>query len=277
MTLNEFTNGLFREWCELQTKNTRSSYLNSARRLRKVFGDKELTEITSLDVMKFKEATRLDIAVLGRIFSLAKEWKVRTGYNVEPPKLKRPPERLRERYLNEDELKAILEKCPNPGLKLAIQLGALTGLRRENLANLKTEAVKFDTQSITVTGKGNKVIDIPISPELTEEIREFTTAGRLFPETYVLPCYANRSYKLYDDLTSLCASLNVQGVCIHTLRHSFATLLVDAGVDIRTIAELLGHAKIATTMRYAHVTDKHKRESINLLRGVILETEKPEN
>jgi integrase len=277
MTLNDFTHTLFREWCDLQKKNTRSSYLNSARRLREAFGTKELTEITSLEVMKFTTATRLDIAVLGRIFNLAAEWKVKTGYDVQPPKLKRPPEKLRERYLDRDELKAILEKCQSKPLKLAIQIGALTGLRRENLANLKTEAVKFDRQSITVTGKGDKLIDIPVSPELLDEIRDYTTAGRLFPETYVIPYYANRSYKLYDDLKELCGSLHIKDVCIHTLRHSFATLLVDAGVDIRTIAELLGHAKIATTMRYAHVTDTHKRDSINLLRGVILETEKRED
>jgi site-specific recombinase XerD len=62
----------------------------------------------------------------------------------------------------------------------------------------------------------------------------------------------------------------IEGVRIHDLRHSFASLAVSAGIPLHTIGQLLGHAHVATTQRYAHLTDGHLRDAVGTV-GTMIE------
>ena len=136
-----------------------------------------------------------------------------------------------------------------------------TGMRRAEIANLKVADIESDRMLIRVNlGKGAKDRYTLLSQTLLDDLRTYYRKYHI--ETYLFPGQKpNRPLdkttvgKIYTKAKEL-AGIKKEG-CIHTLRHSFATHLLDAGVDIRFIKELLGHKNISTTTVYLHVSKKN--------------------
>ena len=134
------------------------------------------------------------------------------------------------------------------------------GLRVSETINLKPEDIDSKTMLIKVKGKGKKDRYTLLSKRLLVELRSYYKEYR--PKTYLFPSAFRKkkdqplSYEsirtVYEDARKKAGVK--KGAGIHTLRHSFATHLLETGYDIRKIQVLMGHARLTTTMIYMHVS-----------------------
>jgi len=138
-----------------------------------------------------------------------------------------------------------------------------TGLRVSELVHLRPEDVHSERMLIHVRqGKGRKDRYTLLSPRLLEELRNYWRAYRphewlFFGRDRTGPLPVATAQKIYYAAKRRAGIQRGHG--IHTLRHSFATHLMEAGVDLPTVQRLLGHTSLATTAKYLHVTSKHLR------------------
>ena len=137
-----------------------------------------------------------------------------------------------------------------------------SGLRVGEVVSLSLDRVDLDRGRVLVHGKGDKEREVPMSDFATDALREYLGAGRplLAPEGSA-QLFFNRRQKPFSsrDIRAMVERyagtlLLGRRVTPHTLRHSFATHLLEGGADIRAVQELLGHASVATTQRYTHVS-----------------------
>ena len=137
-----------------------------------------------------------------------------------------------------------------------------SGLRVAEVAALTLDRVDLDRGRVRVVGKGSKERDVPLSDPSVDAIRSYVAEGRHHLSTPGSPAlFFNRKSKPLGtrDIRALVGRygrrmLSGRRVTPHTLRHSFATHLLEGGADIRAVQELLGHASVATTQRYTHVS-----------------------
>ncbi len=148
------------------------------------------------------------------------------------------------------------------------------GLRVSELVNLRISDLFFDDGFIRVTGKGNKQRLVPISHKAMDEINTYLVNSRpLYPVKHKytdILFLNNRGEKLTRNMVFLIikkaaaqAGINKK-ISPHTLRHSFATHLVDGGADLRSVQQMLGHESITTTEIYTHISREHLRETLLL-------------
>jgi len=173
--------------------------------------------------------------------------------------------------LSPEEVARLIEAAPGPGLKykaaLSIAYGA--GLRASEIVNLKIGDIDSERMLIRVDqGKGRKDRNVMLSPSLLELLRDYWREARpqgwLFPgQQSVAPISARQLNRVVHAATT--AAEISKRVSMHTLRHSFATHLLEENTDIRVIQVLLGHAKLDTTARYAHVATRTIRTVISPL------------
>lgn len=142
-----------------------------------------------------------------------------------------------------------------------------TGLRVSELCSLNAD-IDLSRDSFSIRGKGDKVRVVFLSPSARKAVTEYLKHRGDMGEALFVSY--GRAGKASDRLTprsieriiKRCASSAgiTSNVTPHTLRHSFATDLLENGADLRSVQALLGHANIATTQVYTHVTDKHLHE-----------------
>ena len=177
--------------------------------------------------------------------------------------LVRQPRKL-PNVLNEEEVLRLLEHASGVKYRAALGVAYGAGLRVSEVANLKVSDINSKRMLIRVEeGKGSKDRNAMLSPRLLELLRDWWWVGRpstwLFPgRDPLLPVTTRQLYRVVEEAAAA-AEIKTR-VSPHTLRHSFATHLLEQGVDIRVIQVLLGHAKLDTTARYAHVAAKVLRE-----------------
>ena len=169
--------------------------------------------------------------------------------------------------LSIEDVSEILAAAPGPGLKyraaLSISYGA--GLRASEVCSLKISDIDSDRMLIHVDeGKGRKDRKVMLSPDLLDLLRDYWCEAR--PEGWLFPGkpkinpvssrQLNRAFNSAKHLVGI-----TKPATLHTLRHSFATHLMEAGTDVRVIQVLLGHAKLSTTARYTQVATKTIRDT----------------
>jgi len=166
--------------------------------------------------------------------------------------------------LTTDEVLRLLEAAPGAKYKAALGVAYGAGLRVSEVANLKVSDIDSERMVLRVEqGKGRKDRNGMLSPRLLELLQEWWLAGQpttwLFPgRDPLLPITTRQLYRVVRDTA---AAVGIEKrVSPHTLRHSFATHLLEQGVDIRVIQVALGHSKLDTTARYAHVASKVLRD-----------------
>src|SRR5271170_4267555 len=155
------------------------------------------------------------------------------------------------------------------GRKAALSVAYGAGLRVSEVANLRVSDIDSKRMVIRVEqGKGRKDRNAKLSPRLLELLREWWQVGRpttwLFPGRDPLLPMTSRQLRRVVCETADAVGIEKR-VSPHTLRHSFATHLLEEGIDIRLIQVALGHSKLDTTARYAHVASKVLREMVSPL------------
>ena len=171
--------------------------------------------------------------------------------------------------LSIEEVAKLLASVPGPGLKYRAALGISygAGLRASEVCNLKVRDIDSQRMLIHVDqGKGSKDRQAMLSPSLLEVLRQYWRESRpegwLFPGLPKIqplsPRQLNRAFMAANDMAGV-----TKPATLHTLRHSFATHLLEANTDVRVIQVLLGHAKLSTTARYAHVATKTIQSTVS--------------
>jgi integrase/recombinase XerC/integrase/recombinase XerD len=180
------------------------------------------------------------------------------------------------RVLKEDEMSALLDSIPaSTPLELRdraiFELAYATGLRAEELTNLDTGDADFDAEELRVHGKGGKERVVPVGEHAWRGLNAYLERGRPFlaregeeGERAIFLSKSGRRLGTSDLRRRLRAwagrAGTPPGTTPHTLRHSFATHLLEGGADLRTIQELLGHATISTTQTYTRVESRRLRK-----------------
>ena len=160
--------------------------------------------------------------------------------------------------LTPEQVFQIIEAAPNPKHRLLLMTTYSAGLRANEVVNLKPEHIDSKSMLIkVVNAKGEKERYTLLSEKLLKELREYYKTyrpkGCLFPsEQRGKPLCTRALYFIYEKARKKAGIKTGSGP--HTLRHSFATHLLEAGYDIRKIQVLLGHRSLATTTIYLHVS-----------------------
>ncbi|WEX91799.1 site-specific integrase (plasmid) [Sinorhizobium garamanticum] len=163
--------------------------------------------------------------------------------------------------LSVEEVADLLAAAPGPGLSCG------AGLRASEVCHLKVTDIDSEGMLIHVEeGKGGKDRKAMLSPGLLDLLRDYWREARprgwLFPgkpkNNPISPRQLNRAFTSAKHMAGI-----AKPATLHTLRHSFATHLLEANTDVRVIQVLLGHAKLSSTARYTHVATKLIRDTIS--------------
>jgi integrase/recombinase XerC len=142
------------------------------------------------------------------------------------------------------------------------------GMRISELCGLVAEDLQWDDQIVRVRGKGKKERRVPIGAPALEAIRYYWQSLPAYPlsNSPVFLARSNDSQPVYPRLVQLRLKRYLQAAGLdpaltpHKLRHSYATHMLDAGADLRSVQELLGHAHLVTTQVYTHVTTERLKK-----------------
>ncbi len=164
--------------------------------------------------------------------------------------------------LSDQEASRLIECVPYLKHQMVLLTCYAAGLRVSEATHLRIEDLDGPRTQIRVTsGEGRKERRVPASPRLLTALREYWKIHR--PSNYLFPGksldvpLSSATVQKACKLAVALAGIKKSGVTPHTLRHSFATGLLEAGVDLLTISKLLGHSSFITTMIYLHVRRQH--------------------
>lgn len=243
---------------------TIESYLYSVQRLAKYFNrspdlltDEEIRQFFIHLISERKlSGSSITIYLCGIKFFF--ETTLKKKFNildiVRPRRSKRLPV-----VLSREEVKTILKQIKRPIYRMALTIIYACGLRISEGIRLQTSDIDGQRHLLRVRfGKGNKDRYVPLHERPLELLRTYyrnngTGTAFLFPhgECHITADILQKTFKL-----ALLESKVNKPATVHTLRHSYATHLLENGEDISTIKELLGHNSIVTTDIYTHVTEK---------------------
>jgi integrase len=268
------------QYWKLEGKNKRTKGLENILKIwKKAFGNIPLRDLTQQRVEKFlterTESEKLSpasrnrhLAMLSSLFNKGIEWEIA----VENPA--RGIKKLREkgartRFLDQGEIDRLLKKSSDD-LRPILVVALHTGMRRGEIFNLRWADVDLKNRVITVKeSKSGKKRTIPIDDTLFSTLRGLSsrfTKGLVFP--------APRSpkngkekvrYDVKRAFDNALTKAEIDDFRFHDLRHTFASHLVMNGVDVKTVQELLGHASLTMTMKYAHLAPDHRARAIKTL------------
>ena len=182
--------------------------------------------------------------------------------------------------LSLEEAKRFMSCATHPKFKAALAVAYGSGLRVSEVVSLKVSDIDSDRMLLRVEqGKGSRDRYALSSPALVEHLRDWwrfaNHEGQMFKGSWLFPGLNPIDHMTARHLSRVCkqtanaASID-KNVSMHTLRHSFATHLLEAGVDIRVIQVLLGHAQLSTTARYTQVATDLLRQVISPLDALMI-------
>jgi integrase/recombinase XerD len=176
------------------------------------------------------------------------------------------------KFLNRTEIENLLlvpDVSQETGLRdrAILELMYACGLRVSEAADLKFGDVDIDSGILTCKGKGGKTRKVPIGKSAVEWLKGYLILRRKKENIEISSIFVNSAGKpinrqtIFLFIKEYAAKIGLEDVSPHTLRHSFATHLVQNSADIRSVQQMLGHADISTTQIYTHITDAHLRKT----------------
>jgi integrase len=274
-------------------------------KLKEYFGNKKLREITPILIEKYRMERRQtpkvsqkkqkeeepvappklvtnasinrEVSILRKMFSIA----VENGWIDKNPCLANKVKPLREdskleRFLEPEEEKRLLAECKDDYayLKPILICALHTGMRKSEILNLTWPYVDLNNGYITVTKtKSGKDRHIPISPTLKSELSRLKQS--LVSEfVFTNPATGQPYFDVKRVYENVIKKAFIKRLRFHDLRHTAATRMVAAGIDLIVVQDILGHACISTTMRYSHPVPERKMQAVMALDGYVAENTK---
>ena len=269
------------------SNNTREGYLNDVKKLLNYLNENNLSlKDVSLDHLHNFIATLHDLGISSRsqariisgIKSFFRFLKLENHIDTNPTLLLESPRvgrKLPEVLSIEeiDEMISCIDLSANEGQRNRAIIETLysCGLRVSELINLEINKIFLEEEYIVIKGKGNKERIVPISPTAIHEIKLYLDDRRQLDikpgEENIL--FLNRRGRrltrvmIFYIIKQLAELANIRKeISPHTLRHSFATHLLEGGANLRAIQQMLGHESISTTEIYIHIDRTRLREEI---------------
>ncbi len=219
-----------------------------------------------LNAGKSHSTANRHLATLKHMFTKAVEWElVEEAMLKKVRRVKQLPENNRRlRYLSMEECNNLIRFC-NSHLRPIVITALNTGMRKEEILSLKwDENIDLKHRFILITNTKNG------------ERREIPMNQMLYETLQGIPRRINSPYVFVDDVgcrfkdvkrsfKTACRRAGIKDFRFHDFRHTFASHLVMAGVDLVTVKELLGHKTLTMTLRYAHLSPSHKANAVSLL------------
>jgi integrase len=259
----------------------------SLKHLQAFFNDKLLSEVSPFLVEKYKllrkdegakpRTIAIELACLRHIFNLAMKWGKAASNPVQGVKFPKEPQ-AKDRILSEEEEPRLLEAVRTghkaKHLEAIIVTALNTGMRKGEILNLKWENVDFKNRVITVEGtKTGEIRRIPMNNKLTEI---FQSAKKESKGEFVFSENGNPYGDVKTGWWTALERAGIENFRFHDLRHTFGSRLGMSGVDVKAIADLMGHKTIQMTMRYSHPTPEYKRKAVELLDRTVTKTDTTE-
>lgn len=176
------------------------------------------------------------------------------------------------KFLNQAEIEKLF-LVPDVALETGLRDRAIlelmysSGLRVSETVDLKLGDIDTDAGILTCTGKGSKTRKVPVGTSAAGWLKSYLALRRKKERTDVPNLFVSPSGRpltrqtIFNFVKEYAAKIGLEDVSPHTLRHSFATHLIQNSADIRSVQQMLGHADISTTQIYTHITDAHLREA----------------
>ena len=176
------------------------------------------------------------------------------------------------KFMNEDEVERLLSQ-PDVTQEIGLRDRAIleimyaSGLRVSEAANLRIEDIDIDSGILTCKGKGNKERKVPLGKSAVEWVKAYLAKRRKrehIERRNLFVTSANQTISrqtIFKFVKEYAEKAGLHDVSPHTLRHSFATHLLQRGADSRSVQAMLGHVDISTTQIYTHITDQHLRKT----------------
>ncbi|WP_353858487.1 tyrosine-type recombinase/integrase [Azospirillum formosense] len=294
-TLTEFAT----RWLEeVAGRRNRAGTLKNRRLLLKnhilpVLGEKRITDIRRKDIedmhhgisKRFPVAANRAVSLCSAIFSTAERW----GMLTENPanKIERNAEEGRERYLTPEEiarLQTALDQSQAQDSADVVRLLLLTGARVGEVLAMQWEHVDL-TVGLWVkpaaTTKQKRIHRVPLSPAAVEVLAKRQSAQKAKQRKGELPPWVFSGDGANGHMTTIrtfwaavCRRAGIEGVRVHDVRHTFASLLVSSGESLPVVGALLEHTQAKTTSRYAHLQDDALRIATNRVAGITVSLQK---
>ncbi len=252
------------------------------RQLVEEFGNLNVRDLNTMIVERYQTkhlstrkpaTTNRMMACLKHMLTKAVDWGMASEETLKQVRkvkfLKENNKRLR--FLDINECKRLISCC-SKHLKPIVITALNTGMRRGEILSLKWEQVDLKHGYIslrdTKSGEGR---DIPINNTLERMFKEMPHS---IESIYVFTDRDGNPYKgVKRSYSTALRNAEIYGATFHTLRHTFASQLVMASVDLTSVQELLGHKSLNMTLRYAHLAPEHKTKAVKKLDEVLRNTE----
>lgn len=266
-------------YISLHAKPNKKSWYGDIKKIRilsKSFGGKYINEITPLMIDRYKTerrqkvspaTTNRDLACLKCMFNKAVQWGKLKESPAKHIKLFKENNK-RTIYLEQPEINNLLSNC-HGYLRVIVIIALNTGMRKGEILGLRWEDIDFNIDIIYLhCTKNGESREIPINKQVKMAL---LTINKHKKSSYIFN--NKQSQPLGDIKKGFLTAMGKSGILknskfrFHDLRHTFASHLVMSGVDLNTVRELLGHKSINMTLRYSHLSPRHKQKAVEVLSG----------
>jgi integrase/recombinase XerD len=180
--------------------------------------------------------------------------------------------------LSPEEVEKLIEAAPNLRYRTILLLLYATGLRRTEASQLKLADIDSQRMVLHVhEGKNSRDRELPLTPKLLEALRAYWRACKVKPKVYLFPTRFNTTGEerpITDKAVWHACRESARRAGLskrmgpHTLRHTFATHLIESGTDLPTLQLLMGHQKLQDTTLYVHLSRRHLHAAVNPLERI---------
>jgi integrase len=271
----EFAELYIENYAKVNKKSWRGDLYRIEANMIPFFGTLELQEIDPLLIEKYraerlkadvtKSTVNREITIMKKMFNLAIDWSFTEENPVQKVKLFSEKDRQKERIITEEEEKNLLEACPGY-VRPIIDTALNTGMRRGEIFNLEWKQVDLKERTIRVVyTKSGKDRIIPVNDRMNQVLLGQKQLNGKSPFVFPNPDTGRPYTDIKKSFKCACGNAGIKDLRFHDLRHTFASRLVRAGVDLITVRDLLGHFSVRVTQRYTHTGKDQKQRAVDLL------------
>lgn len=242
------------------------------------FGSTPLSKITLHDIDRYKKSrlesvkpatVNRELGVISHLFTMAEEWK---WIQARPVKIKLlPVEQTRLIYLTAEQAERLVEAAShdeNPHIYPFVVIGLETGMRKNEILRIKREEIDADKRAIFIPWAKAGRREQPITGGLADYLKRLLEI-RKDDSPWLFPCSRSKTghtVAIEKAFRRVVAAADLPPeVCRHTMRHTAITHLVQAGVDLPTVARVSGHKTLAMIYRYTHANSEHLQSATDKL------------